>query len=98
MVICVYTAESMTNYGRSSSVSEAYTGQCLAKLLTLFLAGMKLGLGQDEATGGTLQLAFGGPLWNKGTPNVFRTEVAPYIRLKQIVFCLSVPGVQRVPL
>lgn len=52
----------MTNYGRSSSVSEAYTGQCLAKLLTLFLAGMKLGLGQDEATGGTLQLAFGGPL------------------------------------
>ncbi|KAG5624647.1 hypothetical protein H5410_009865 [Solanum commersonii] len=50
--------------------SQAYTRQCLAKLLTLFLAGRKLGLGQGiEAPGGPFQLAFGGPLRNKGTPN-----------------------------
>lgn len=71
-------------------------GQCLARLLTLFLAGKRLGLGQEiEAIRGSSQLAYGGLSKKKGIPDVSRIDVAPYTRSNQTVFCYFVFGVQR---
>ncbi|XP_059300939.1 uncharacterized protein LOC132053101 isoform X2 [Lycium ferocissimum] len=45
------------------------------------ISGRRLGLGQGiEATGGSFQLAYGGPSGKKGTPDGLRIEVALYRR------------------
>lgn len=67
-------------------------------MLTPFLAGRRLGLGQGiEATGGSFQLAYGRLSGKKGTPDVLRIEVALYRRSSQIVFCYFVFGEQWAP-
>ncbi|WMV13363.1 hypothetical protein MTR67_006748 [Solanum verrucosum] len=92
--------KSLTNYGRFLSILEAYIGQCLAGLLTLFQAGKRLGLGQEiEVTRGSSQLAYGGLSGKKGIPDVLRIEVVAYTRSNQTVgMAATLAGVCQVPL
>ncbi|WMV14184.1 hypothetical protein MTR67_007569 [Solanum verrucosum] len=65
-VNCFCIAESLTNYGRFSLIVKAYNGQCLARLLTLYLVGKKLGRElKTGATGEPYQLVYGGPSGRK---------------------------------
>ncbi|XP_059300973.1 uncharacterized protein LOC132053101 isoform X6 [Lycium ferocissimum] len=58
----------------------SYLGRKLMEYQNYY-SGRRLGLGQGiEATGGSFQLAYGGPSGKKGTPDGLRIEVALYRR------------------
>ncbi|WMV55733.1 hypothetical protein MTR67_049118 [Solanum verrucosum] len=77
--ICSYIAKSLINCGRFSSISEAFNGQCLARLLTLSQVGRKQELRQrTEVIGGQFQHASGGPFGEKGMLEALRIEADPY--------------------
>lgn len=68
--------DSLTNYGRFSLISEAYNGQCLARLLTLYLGGKKMGREQKTgATGEPHHLVYGGPSRRREMLGVSKTRV-----------------------
>ena len=79
--------------------SEAYNGQCLARLLTLYLGGKKLGREQKTgASGEPYHLVYGGPSGRREMLGVSKTGAEQYRKSKQIVFCFCVFGVQGTPL
>ncbi|WMV59186.1 hypothetical protein MTR67_052571 [Solanum verrucosum] len=89
--ICSYTAKSLINCGRFSSISEAFSGQCLARLLTLSQVGRKQELGQiTEVIGGPFQHASGGPFGEKGMLEALRIEADPYKLSKQIALEVTI--------
>ncbi|KAG5615822.1 hypothetical protein H5410_015646 [Solanum commersonii] len=59
---------------RFSSLSEAFNGQCLARLLTLSQVGRKQELRQREVIGGQFQHASGGLFGEKGMLEALRIE------------------------
>ncbi|WMV08412.1 hypothetical protein MTR67_001797 [Solanum verrucosum] len=77
--ICSYIAKSLINCGRFSSISEAFNGRCLARLLTLSQVGRKQELRQrTKIIGGPFQHASGGPFGEKGMLEALRIEADPY--------------------
>ncbi|WMV24696.1 hypothetical protein MTR67_018081 [Solanum verrucosum] len=76
-----------------------YNGQCLARLLTLYLVGKKLG--REQKTGATREsyhFVYGGPSGRREMLGVSKIGVEQYKKSKQIVFCFCVFGVQGTPL
>ncbi|KAG5620466.1 hypothetical protein H5410_005684 [Solanum commersonii] len=67
--------KSLTSYVRFSSISAAYNGQCLARLLTLYLVGKKLGRElKAGATGEPSQPVYSGPSGRRGMLGFSRQE------------------------
>jgi len=61
LVIYFYPAKSQISHGGFLSISKASRGQCLERLLILYLAGRKLELGQGiETNGGSIPPLYGG--------------------------------------
>lgn len=61
LVIYFYPAKSQISHGGFLSISEASRGQCLERLLILYLSGRKLELGKGiETNGGSIPPLYGG--------------------------------------
>ena len=93
--ICFCIVESLTNYGKFSLISEAYNGQCLARLLALYLGGKKLRREQKTRATGELLSWIWWTIWKERNVRCFEDMSREVQKIKTdciLLLCFGVKG------